>query len=600
MDEALIVNKLELSSNSLKVTITHSGSNLASLEEVLINYDNIDVKLFGFKSNDMNLLTKAPIIYNHSDLLQDIKFLEHTRYKMEIDHGTCSDLIIMPKTTNYSQSPISGEIVNKDNFSFVFLNWKSNVGIDSISIYSNEDPIVILPVEIRAAKLSYFSDYKYMVDEIIAKSSNILWSDKSISSLPNKKETDISNNLLEDYFFIKAAMEKEYIPDFWNVILQNPKTALDREYRKVSIGNVSNFNNRTIMSIIQNPQNLVRANIGAARIPALRGMLPQEVEDNKQILTYDTSENRFLKFWLNYLLSILNEIIRISDENTLMFIDSKRMYSEIAQMLSHPMFHDVVLEPYIETGNLTLRRVQGYNGMFKLYQDFQAKGALEWDSLYEMLFNKQVKPVYDIYEIWVFIELINIIKSLSLSPPQIVFGKGKRFFEKISVPYHSYIIELNYQKVIKHVKGKKSLTSYSMRMDPDFLVNVFRNKQLLGSIAFDAKYKFKSLNDILVVGEEDDDLENEEEKEVRKAKRVDLLTMHAYKDAIRGVLGSYVVLPSQEKDIELWSENAQIVPSVGAFPLYPSNTVDSSLDVQRENIKNFIKKFINNLNRKST
>lgn len=598
MIEAFIVNRLEIFSSSLKVIITHSKNKMTTLEEILVTYDNFKVKLFGFKSDNVNEITNSPIVYNRTDLLQDIKFLEHTKYTMEIEHGAFSNLIIMPKMTNRSQTALVSDLVSKDRFTLAFLNWKSYVGIDSISIFSDNNTLVSLPIEIRAAKLTYISDYKYMIDEITTYSSTIIWSDKSLSSLPNKKESIASNNLLEDFFFIKAAMERDFIPSFWNEILQNPKTALAREYKKVDLTNVSNFNDRTIMSIIQNPQNLVKTNIGSAHVPSLGGMLPQEIEDNKHFLTFDTNENRFLKFWLNQLLSILNEIIRISEYNTVMFIDSKRMYSEIAQILSHPMFHDVVLEPYIETGNLTLRRVPGYNGMFKLYQDFQAKSALEWDSLYELLFNKQVKPVYDIYEIWVFIELIKTLKNLSQSSPTIVLGKGKRLFESISFNYHSYIIELNYQKVIKHLKSNKALTSYSLRMDPDFLINIFHNQKLVGSLAFDAKYKYKSLNDIFIL--ENDEEETKDKKEIRKAKRVDLLTMHAYKDAIRGVVGSYVILPSHEKNIELWSETRQIVPSVGAFPLYPSSKSNSNLDTQRKNIENFIKKFINNLNRKST
>lgn len=598
MTEAFIVNRLEIFSSSLKVIITHSKNKVKTIEEILVTYNNFKVKLFGFKSNDVNEITNSPIVYNRTNLLQDIKFLEYTKYAMEIEHGDFSNLIIMPKMTHRSQTALVGDLVSKDRFTLAFLNWKSYVGVDSISIFSGNDTIISLPIEIRAAKLTYISDYKYMVDEIVNYSSTIVWSDKSLSSLPNKKEIISSNNLLEDFFFIKAAMERDYIPSFWNEILQNPKTALSREYKKVGLANVSNFNDRTIMSIIQNSQNFVKTNIESAHVPSLRGMLPQEVEDNKYFLTFDTNENRFLKFWLNQLLNILNEIIRISEYNTVMFIDSKRMYSEISLILSHPMFHDVLLEPYIETGNLTLRRVPGYNGMFKLYQDFQAKSSLEWNSLYELLFDKQVRPIYDIYEIWVFIELIKTIKNLSQSSPTIVLGKGKKFFEKISFNYHSYIIELNYQKVINHLKSNKTLTSYSLRMDPDFLINIFHKQKLLGSIAFDAKYKYKSLNDIFIL--ENDEEETEDKIEMRKAKRVDLLTMHAYKDAIRGVVGSYVILPSHEKNIELWSETSQIVPSVGAFPLYPSSKNDSSLGTQRKNIENFIKKFINSLNRKST
>jgi len=92
-------------------------------------------------------------------------------------------------------------------------------------------------------------------------------------------------------------------------------------------------------------------------------------------------------------------------------------------------------------------------------------------------------------------------------------------------------------------------------------------------VHFDAKYRVDAITDIMAPATDEvtaiaaADQEDEEETQGR-AKRDDLLKMHAYRDAIRRSAGAYVVYPGTISD--LLPEYQELLPGLGAFPLKPS------------------------------
>ena len=112
-------------------------------------------------------------------------------------------------------------------------------------------------------------------------------------------------------------------------------------------------------------------------------------------------------------------------------------------------------------------------------------------------------------------------------------------------------------------------------------------------IHFDAKYK---LSRILLNEKEPDDthtfededaelseedlLMNQEKREEEKGiyKRVDLLKMHAYKDAIRRTSGAYILYPgSENKSLRGFHE---VLPGLGAFCLSPNSIEKDSKEIE--------------------
>ena len=121
--------------------------------------------------------------------------------------------------------------------------------------------------------------------------------------------------------------------------------------------------------------------------------------------------------------------------------------------------------------------------------------------------------------------------------------------------------------------------SYTTTLRPDYTLSVWpsilnekeaERQELIVHIHFDAKYKVTQFQ---IPTNTDSDLEKEEDNE-RKGiyKNIDLLKMHAYKDAIRRSGGAYVLYPGTEPDVKRGFH--EIIPGLGAFSVNPNGKTE--------------------------
>lgn len=133
-----------------------------------------------------------------------------------------------------------------------------------------------------------------------------------------------------------------------------------------------------------------------------------------------------------------------------------------------------------------------------------------------------------------------------------------------------------------------STGAYSRPFRPDFSLVVFpaihaegcgpfeaearaEKKGQLAYLHFDAKYRVDQLPEIF--GPDDESVFSEEEaaKSTNTYKRADLYKMHAYNDAIRRMVGSYVLYPGNGPGDARFSKYHEILPGVGAFSISPGH-----------------------------
>lgn len=602
MREFYLVNKVEIVNPLLKITIEPTKPmELPNLNLVTFKINSFDLILHCEISVDENLYSKCSIVYSKEEFLEDLKFLENSNFTIEIEHDNLENLTLQPKLHTLAASPLTTIVKYIDRFAYTRVNWDSYVGKDSINVFWGFDHSLSLPVEIRASKIDYYSDFRTMVNNINSICSTVLWSNKSNTSLNVQNTLYSEKNLLGKFFFIRSAFNEDRLPTSFQEIVNAPITKLEEWKKELTIGEVSSFDYKTVTSMINSPY-WVTTDPATTYLPNYQNSisLPYILNEHNTQLSYDTTENRFIKYLLEEIYSILSQLVVKYTKQTFVGLESFRLLSIVDRMLSNDFLHEVNNIPYVETGNLALRRVPGYSDFFSFYEQLIMSETLHWEELYNLLFHKQIKPIYDIYEAWVLTEFMEILKNMSTGDFRVEFGNGKKFIKRIRSQYYSFNLEILYQQRINHSKKDKPLSSYSMRMDPDFLLNIYKEDKLIGSVVFDAKYKLNKTNDIFnFLDESLDDFTPGSTSEERISKRVDLMTMHAYKDSIRGVMGSYVILPSIERSIEFWNENKDIVPSIGAVPLYPSNNNDLK-NLQRASLTQFIKKLVTHFKRKGT
>jgi hypothetical protein len=109
-------------------------------------------------------------------------------------------------------------------------------------------------------------------------------------------------------------------------------------------------------------------------------------------------------------------------------------------------------------------------------------------------------------------------------------------------------------------------------------------EELITHIHFDAKYKVEHIADIIGAGE---DLDTEKQDQRKGTfKRIDLLKMHSYKDAIRRTAGSYVLYPGTDSPYTKIGFH-EIIPGLGAFAVRPSKSNSGT-----EELKTFLNEVV--------
>lgn len=590
--EGFLIYKLQVDLGPFMLTFspTKVKNDTTPLCTKTILVDKKEVILHGAPCANNTILASFPFIYLPHKLLEDIQAIENAMYQLEVHHNYTNDHCVMPPLhgSAYNAYTMHKEFETENgSIQYGTISWLSYVGKSSLHVIYGDEKVEQIPIEVRAKKIDYLDDYKQMVDEVTEKIGSILWDEKSPISLRASKQVSEKPSLLEMFFYIKTIMLEQNIPTYWKVISSNPRQAHFNSRSSLPISDVSNIDADTIYSIINSPS---EQRLFIPSISNGQSYLPETLNVPINILTYDTPENRFLKFWYEEMINILESIRTEFGEKTLVAYEASLFISELEQILMHTIFQNISTSYFVDTGNPVLRRRPGYVETYRYYEISNELGKLAWDDYEDLLFNKTIKPVYDIYEYWVFFKLINALSLITTDDVKYqLTGTNKLKLRSCTVRYNDLTIKLSYQKSHRYSKKALPHTSYSLRMVPDYTLSVWNNKIFLGSIVFDAKYKYDTLSDIFDATEEKKDDE-------RTVKRVDLITMHAYKDSLRNTLGSYVLFPGKKCDIKLFCCNEKDdFPSIGALPLYPFNSSSENASIilqQTNNLKEFIIKAV--------
>lgn len=591
MKRSFIIYQLLLIYQSFSVILMpeHQGK-IDNVEELKINIDGVDIILKGIFCAEELKIKQFPLIYSPDELIEDIQGLENSIYYIEVKVFDEGEVSIVNKLHSNSISPLKEiQTLDKKIIKGRF-NWKSYVGKDNIIITMHGERAISLPIEIRSRKIDYLTDYKNMVNCITEKLADIIWSNTSPTTLKMVKTFDKEPSLLEKFFYIRQAMTLNYIPSFWQLIASNPTFTQKYNRKDVGLGEVTDIDFQAIVSIVSRPEYLRECNIRMYNLPNLDNRLPEVVNIGHKRLMFDTPENRFLLYWFKEIQDLLEEILSTYDNKSLVHICAQEMMSQVKEILEHNMFNEVTEIGYFDNSNLGVQRLPGYSGVFEIYQNYNKCGQLFWDDYWNLLYDFEAKPVYDIYEIWVLFQLIDILKEISTGDIQYDITEEGSKIRGVSVPFETNTVKLTYQKKCASSASLEMLTSYSIQMIPDYTISIWNGSDFLGGITLDAKYKYD------VIREQSNRLDNECDIENlsggsegrREAKKIDLDKMHCYKDAIRGIFGAYVIFPGKEVQGQIYCEQYTALPSIGAFPLYPSNDNLDMINKQRKELKDFL------------
>ena len=352
-----------------------------------------------------------------------------------------------------------------------------------------------------------------------------------------------SNPLSRVFFFLN---EKDLIKSALETIAHNPHKRLIEKEEFVNIDKVSYVDENVLMSILTETRYLYEDKTSDGVILyESKKYTPLKVKQPVRYETFDTKENRFVKYFAGLVARDIVEIIRIEEEGGdkdsedndkknkkneekgnllldklrelkawLFEFNSTDWLDEVGQMQSVPVYSTV------------LRMREGYKELFGLYAKYLFSANL--DSLLTRWINMRDMP--NLYELWVALEIADRISRYKKDEED----AGKKDSLKIEIFVKTHKIRNKLSLKIKEgdgtifeyqgkFGGKNNIPYTPINLRPDF---VFYNKDGKPCVILDAKFGRENASD------------NNGDKPNEK----DIVKMHAYRDALKAK-ACYIVYP---------------------------------------------------------
>lgn len=225
-------------------------------------------------------------------------------------------------------------------------------------------------------------------------------------------------------------------------------------------------------------------------------LLPKHLYSLANIISFDTPENRFLKYFLLWCQEIYLNILNRYPQYQIRE-DCAKSLKIIRKYLFHPFFRDVGTFSFLPTNSSVLANRFGYKEIFLHYLKCRSQPKIFEDYLLNMFDTMGIRNVSTLYEYWVFFkiakELFGTEATLSVLGQQ-----NENRILKYGLKITKDVSTLYYNRTYKHSPTE----SYNFSLRPDISLEITR-KGKTKRYFFDAKYSNTSLpscdDDIVVV-----------------------------------------------------------------------------------------------------
>ena len=471
-----------------------------------------------------------------------------------------------------------------------------------------------LELEVLATKFnkeidkSYRENYRFMLESITNKCTELLMQ----INTPVYQTFEIDFNcdqgkIYQRFCFIQSIVHNPIFTESVEKIINNPKTNWEEESESIDIRKIKRLTNHSLHQIVSGsnrmtlPENHSMNNHGISSVPL-------RINNFRKIENLDTPENRFIKY-------VLETFKRFCDECLVIFVEfkmtnpiseAKYLIDKLGTLLNHPFFKDVSPPVSLRLNSPVLQKRSGYREILNRWLQFDFASKLVWkggDDVYKA----GKKDIATLYEYWLFFILYDLVKekfeieSVSFDDKaynhlivetndglnvMLKSGKHTALQGVFTKRNRDLNVNFSYNRTFKGgVDYRDKITgSWTTSLRPDYTLSIwpkiFSEEQAEANesivhIHFDAKYKidnfYQSVQSDLDGIELEQEL-NQADIDERKGsyKNMDLLKMHAYKDAIRRSGGAYILYPGAiEKPFRGFHE---IIPGLGAFSVNPSGS----------------------------
>lgn len=479
------------------------------------------------------------------------------------------------------------------------------VGTLSLNILERQDglKVGIASLEVRSVKAKYRDEYRFMLEEISKKCTDLLM--QHSSPVTQSFEADFakdSKTIYQRFAFVKSVLESSEFKEALHRIMSAPVTTwahIDEETDIRRIGKIGSAQIRQMASR-SNRINLPVSHPLEDRFKTI----PARLSVTRKTETLDTPENRFVKYALEvfyrFCTEVRHSLEKDNGENPRACKEAALLEKWLGNVLNQGLFKEISPPSSLPLNSPVLQRKEGYREVLRVWLMFDLAARLVWRGG-EDVYKAGKRDVAILYEYWLFFKLLEIFNGIFKIEPSSVeklieatgdgiglklkSGIGLCLDGEYSAAGRNLKVQFSYNRTFLGSRPYPEKGSWSRHMRPDYTLSVWpseftedeaEKQEVMVHIHFDAKYKVEGLGDIM--GDEGENLDSEKlEQRMGTYKRADLLKMHAYKDAIRRTGGAYVLYPGNDK--AAMKGFHEIIPGLGVFAVRPSQSEDGSVEL---------------------
>ncbi|MFA8325280.1 DUF2357 domain-containing protein [Burkholderia ubonensis] len=488
------------------------------------------------------------------------------------------------------------EIFQPDTFDGMSGRLRPGLATGTIRVVLRTDVSTLgqMELEVRSRKLSYLSEYRWMLRDIAEQMTELVMDRFAVSDASFElDETRDAVTLYQRFTFLRALFESENFQGALREIIRRPHTAWETTSAMVRAGAGIRADSYVL-------RQFAKGGSRSAWPDGSLGSVPSYFERAQTEATHDTPPNRFVKFSLEHWLRILGDIdrglskVQATPATTRGRREILVVMSQLEEVLHHDVFTDVGRLTRFPADDQVLQKREGYRDIFKAYVESEFAARLSWQSSSDV-YGAGQRDVATLYEYWAFIQLSQVVadivgRTFDLSPlvqtrsdgltvgirtgvETVLAGEANRLDRRMRV-------ELCFNRTYR--RGSASIASWTRPMRPDYSLLISPADDEPSSfepiaLHFDAKYRVDFVREIFGADSEEEGVASSEPPTHLKRGgplRADLLKMHAYRDAIHRTAGAYVLYPGgdDEGDGLKYPEYHELLPGLGAFVLRPTDT----------------------------
>lgn len=477
-------------------------------------------------------------------------FFEQTDYEIVIRSVSGQEVSFWNE--NYTIREKISPIFDGDNTAISgVINYDNQAGYSDLEIRVDGKRHLTIRIEVFPTKISYKEDYQMMVNDI-----SEMISEAVMDFLQKTYETfsvgDANSIVLAVYFQILRAVFDNYLKAA-NKIISVPHHKLMTEHVVLPQHKIKKTDRATEKWLMKH-QEYVRYADGKIQAEKALGV--------KKQITYDTTENRFVKFILKSTVEKLEEfLIRYqkpgfkTEEKVI--ADANEMIKEVRNIINNTFLHEVTEYSVAQSMSLVFVMAPGYRELYKHYILLQRSLSINGD-----FFNLSMKDTAQLYEYWCFVKLFSLLKKeYKLKTPDIikVDTSGITVTLKQGKTSKARFVNSNTDEDIWLFYNPTETKTQTVNQRPDNVLELEkRGTEVSYKYVFDAKYRIEGNTDSSFYPDN------------KPGPKVDdINTMHRYRDSIvyenkkskftfeKTMFGAYILFPYD--DWKGYSEGEHII-----------------------------------------